>query len=343
MNRFRTAVAGAGVVMTLAATTAQPSAASSSNAHGATLESAVVAADEFLALLSEEQRAATVFEFADLIDKRFSWSNFEDGEFSRLGARLGDLDEDQRAAAMAAVASLLSPAGYEYVQGMMAAEDELTASGYATFGSDGYYLAFYGEPSIEQPWTLQFGGHHLAINISVGGEVLSVSPYFKGVQPISFEVDGTTVEPMAQDVDDVFGLFEALDDEQLAAAEMAGPLDDLVMGPQIDTGYPESEGLPFTELTADQQELVRAVIADWVDDAAPDLAGPLLDVYEAQLDETVIGWSISIDRDAAAYMRIDGPRVWIEWLNMGNPGQSGFHPHTIYRDKLVDYGTGTTA
>ena len=75
-------------------------------------------------------------------------------------------------------------------------------------------------------------------------------------------------------------------------------------------------------------------------DAAPELAGPLLTDYESQLDDTVIGWSISIDRESPAYMRIDGPRVWIEWLNRANPGEAGFHPHTVYRDKLVDYGTG---
>ena len=240
---------------------------------------------------------------------------------------------------MAAVASVLSEAGYEYVQGMMAAEDELT-SGDPTLGSDDYYLAFYGEPSTNEPWTLQFGGHHLAIHISMGGEILSASPYFQGVQPVSLEVDGTTLEPMATDTNHMFGLFETLDDEQLATAELTRPLVDLVMGPQIDTGYPEPEGLPYTELTADQQELVRAVISDWVTDAFPELAGPLLEVYESQLDETLIGWSTSIDRDSTAYMRIDGPRVWIEWLNMENPGESGYHPHTIYRDKLIDYGTG---
>ena len=31
----------------------------------------------------------------------------------------------------------------------------------------------------------------------------------------------------------------------------------------------------------------------------------------------------------------------LEWLNRANPGESGYHPHTVYRDKLIDYGTGT--
>ena len=236
---------------------------------------------------------------------------------------------------MAVLVSVLSADGYEYVQGAMAAEDLLIPG-----NIDEYYLAFYGEPSTDEPWTLQFGGHHLAIHISLGGDILSVSPYFQGVQPIVLDVDGTTIEPMASDTNNMFGLFESLDDDQLATANLTAGLHDLVMGPQIDTGYPEPEGLPYTELTADQQDLVRAAISDWVADAAPDLAEPLLAVYESQLDETVIGWSTSVDRESEAYMRIDGPRVWIEFLNRANPGEAGFHPHTVYRDKLIDYGTG---
>jgi len=313
------------------------SAAGDSAADADTVASAATAADEFLALLSDEQRAAAIFEFTDLDGKSASWSNFEQSEFDgRQGARFGDLDADQKDAAMAVLASVLSAGGYEYVQGAMAAEDLLIPG-----NIDEYYLAFYGEPSTDEPWTLQFGGHHLAIHISLGGDILSVSPYFQGVQPVVFDVDGTAVEPMASDTNHTFGLFESLDDEHLAAAELSGFVGDLVMGPQIDTGYPEPEGLPYTQLTADQQDLVRAVIADWVADAAPGLAGPLLEDYESQLDDTVIGWSMSIDRETPAYMRIDGPRVWIEWLNRANPGESGYHPHTVYRDKLIDYGTGT--
>ena len=287
-----------------------------SGADAGTLASAVTAADEFLALLSDDQRAAAVFEFADLDGKRNSWSNFEQSDFDeRQGARFGDLDEDQRAAAMAVLASVLSAGGYEYVQGAMAAEDLLIPG-----NIDEYYLAFYGEPSTDEPWTLQFGGHHLAIHISLGGEILSVSPYFQGVQPIVLDVDGTTIEPMASDTNNMFGLFESLDDDQLAAARPDAGLHDLVMGPQIDTGYPEPEGLPYTELTAEQQDLVRAVIADWVADAAPELADPLLDVYESQLDETVIGWSISVDRESAG-LHADRRATGLD--RVAQPGQPG--------------------
>ena len=49
---------------------------------------------------------------------------------------------------MAAVASFLSPSGYEYVQDMMAADDAYCL-GLRPLRRDDYYLAFYGEPSTE--------------------------------------------------------------------------------------------------------------------------------------------------------------------------------------------------
>jgi hypothetical protein len=37
------------------------------------------------------------------------------------------------------------------------------------FGSDLYYISFLGKPSTTSPWMLQFGGHHLALNITIAG------------------------------------------------------------------------------------------------------------------------------------------------------------------------------
>jgi len=38
------------------------------------------------------------------------------------------------------------------------------------FGEDLYYISFLGKPSDKDPWMLQFGGHHLALNITIAGE-----------------------------------------------------------------------------------------------------------------------------------------------------------------------------
>jgi Protein of unknown function (DUF3500) len=321
---------------------AAPQGAVPSAPDAATVASGVSAALGFLGTLSADQKTAAVFDYADLDAKRCSWSNFPSGIFDgRVGIRMGDLDDTQRAAALAVVESLMSAGGYTYATNAVAGDQNLAEGGESNMGEDNYFLAFYGDPSPDAPWTMQFGGHHLAIHISVGGEALSITPYFAGIQPLSFELEGTTIEAMKVDADHMFGIFESMDEAQLAKAEIAGGYDDLVMGPGTDIGYPTAEGTPYAELTVEQQALVKSAISDWVGDMAPGLSGPLVALYESQLDQTTVGWSSSIDRRSGAYMRIDGPRVWIEWVNTTAGG--GLHYHTIYRDKLLDYGTGTGA
>jgi len=178
--------------------------------------------------------------------------------------------------------------------------------------------------------------------VSLGGDTLSLSPYFKGAQPVSYESDSGTVEPMGDLADDFFGIFDAMDDDAQAAAQLDGDYTDLVMGPQSDTDYPETAGTKYTDLTSEEQALVKSTIEGYVADYAGSLSDPLVKLYESQLDDTYVAWATSLDRDAPAYLRIDGPRLWIEWVNTNNPGSSGIHLHTIYRDKLLDYGTGAS-
>ena len=44
------------------------------------------------------------------------------------------------------------------------------------FGRDNYYLALLGAPSLTAPWRIQFGGHHLAINVTVVGKSNVMTP-----------------------------------------------------------------------------------------------------------------------------------------------------------------------
>jgi hypothetical protein len=323
-------------------TTAATGAVSASGATK-TVTAAVAKAQEFLATLTAEQKTTVTPQYSALGTKQCTWSNFPDGLFNgRIGLKLGDLDDAQKKAAYAAVASVLSADGFTQVQNEIAGDDQLASQGGApgNMGEDYYHLVFFGEPSADTPWTLQFGGHHLAHHVSIGGGALSVSPHFSGVQPISFETGGTTVQGMKQETEDLFGLFTSLTADQRTAAKTADSYDDIVMGPGTDTGYPDQEGLSYGKLDSKQQALVKAAITDWVGDAADAFSQPLLDLYWSQLDKTTIAYSGTIEEQTTgAYMRIDGPRVWIEWINTE---AAGFHYHTVYRDKLIDYGTGVS-
>lgn len=313
------------------------------NDDSAQVGAVVSAAEAFVNTLDDDQKDALSFEYTDLETKECSWSNFPDGLFDgRVGLRMGDLTDEQVAAAKTVVQTAMSEAGYTYVGDQLEGDNQLSSGDDdTTYGDQNYHIAFYGDPSTESAWSLQFGGHHLGVMVSMGGQALSLSPYFKGSQPVSYEYEGETIEAMGTLADDFFGIFTSMDETAQAAAQLDGEYADLVMGPQSDTDYPETAGTPYTELTADQQAQVKSVIEGYVNDYAGSLADPLVQLYESQLDETSVAWATGLDQDSTAYLRIDGPRLWLEWVNTTNPGSSGIHYHTIYRDKELDYGTGT--
>ena len=58
------------------------------------------------------------------------------------------------------------------------------------FGSDLYFISFLGTPSTTQPWMLQFGGHHLALNITIAGDRGVLTPTLTGAQPAKFTLNG---------------------------------------------------------------------------------------------------------------------------------------------------------
>ena len=75
--------------------------------------------------------------------------------------------------------------------------------------------------------------------------------------------------------------------------------------------------------------------------AAP-VADALLEVYESDeaLAQTYVGYSGSAElSQPSSYVRIDGPRVWIEVTVQGGIIYRDIvHHHTIWRDKVADYG-----
>ena len=59
---------------------------------------------------------------------------------------------------------------------------------------------------------------------------------------------------------------------------------------------------------------------------------------EGSLEETWFAWSGPIERGGAAYFRIQGPTVFIEYAPQRLGGDPTKHIHTIYRDPTNDYG-----
>ena len=60
---------------------------------------------------------------------------------------------------------------------------------------------------------------------------------------------------------------------------------------------------------------------------------------KANLAETWFAWSGPTTAGSAAYFRIQGPTVFIEFAPQRLGGDPTNHIHTIYRDPTNDYGS----
>jgi hypothetical protein len=308
----------------------------------------VEAANKFLATLSPEERAKCTFGFTS--SQRTGWSNLPSGIFQRNGLRFGDITQPQREAALALVAAALSREGYQKVTDIMNGDEVLkNAGGGRTggrqgapgrgggvrFGLDEYYMALLGAPSATAPWMIQFGGHHLAINVTVVGPNNVMTPSLPAAQPAKYTLNGQTIRPLGRENDKGFALINALSPAQQKHAILNYDVKDLVLGPGADGKVIQPEGILASELDAKQQAMLLDVVHEWVGILNDEAASAKMAEIKANLPKTYFAWSGSTTNGGLAYYRVQGPTVVIEYA----PQQGDVsHIHTIYRDPTNDYG-----
>ncbi len=336
---------------------ARPFALQSTKATKATaaVSDVVTAANTFIATLTTAQQTTLLQAFNTTNVAK--WSNLPCGAQCRIGLQLSNLTTAQQTAALAVVQAATGTAageGYNEVQQIRAADDYLNSNGGGSgYGSGLYFIAFLGTPSTTGTWMLQFGGHHLATNITFGGGyVTGATPKFEGVEPLSFVTAnanifpiGTTVAPLSSEQSTMLAMLNGLTTSQKATAKLTQSFSDVLLGPNTveggNTTYPTTKvGLQCSQLTSAQQALVMAAMAPWVNDSDDATAAQLLNYYQAQLANTYISYAgtgnFTTNGD---YVRIDGPNVWIEFVcQTGVVFRSQIHYHSIWRDRARDYG-----
>ena len=163
--------------------------------------------------------------------------------------------------------------------------------GGAMFGSANYMIAFLGKPSKTNPWILQLGGHHLAINIYYKGTAGTATPYHVAAQPTVWKDDqGKTHDPLAPMRESLRGLLASLTPEQTKRAKLEARFNDVYVGPQKDGKFPaKSEGVPVSELSDASKDFVRKAIAAWTGDSPQGVEYRKL--YEAELDKVKVAYS----------------------------------------------------
>ena len=299
---------------------------------------AVAKANAFLETLDAPQRGKALFEFDSA--KKPSWSNLPVTMVPRNGLRLGELTKPQRAAALDAIAAVLSKEGFQKVIDIMNADDQLVKGkdNKMRFGTENYYLAVFGKPSATKPWMLQFGGHHLGINVTIVGKDTVLTPTHTGMQPDSFTRNGKPVRPLGPENDLAFKLVNMLDAEQQEQAVLGAKPKNLVLGPGQDGKTIRPEGLKCSTLKETQRATLLELIGAWVHILPKDAAASRMAGLKAKVDETYFAWYGPTTNGSAAYYRIQGPTLLIEYAPQGGTN----HIHTIIRDPSNDYGKALT-
>ncbi|HEY1945894.1 MAG TPA: DUF3500 domain-containing protein [Bryobacteraceae bacterium] len=332
---------------------------------------AVSAADTFLSSLDASQRQRVLYAFNDN-EQRVRWSNLPTGFVPRGGINFKQMSAPQRDAAMKLLAIVLSPMGLEKVEEIRQADDDFKSNGSKRgpggrggprggppgggpgggpggrrpgaggdmFGSDLYYISFLGKPSTSNPWMLQFGGHHLALNITIAGNKGVLTPTLTGAQPASFQLNGKTIRPIGRESDKGLALLQSLDEKQRQQAVLNYTVSDLVLGPGQDDKKIAPEGLKASEMNTRQQAMLLDVIAEWAGILNESSAAARMAELKAELNETWFAWSGPTTGEAGsnitAYYRIQGPHLVIEYAPQHD--EPANHVHTIYRDPTNDYG-----
>ena len=360
--------------LALAAGVALSCAPSAQHAPSPATSPLVESANRFLESLDAQQRARVLYAFDDE-QQRARWSNFPTAVVPRGGLALKDLNEAQRSAAMALVAAALSPQGFEKVQQIMAGDEVLKVTeadrpppgpgsgpppgappegkppfpggkppfdGRNLFGQDLYYVSLLGKPSASQPWALQFGGHHLALNLTMTGAQGVLTPSLTAAQPAAYESQGKTIRPLGRENDKAFALLNSLDQDQRQKAVLNYRVPDLVLGPGHDGQTIQPEGLQASAMTESQRALLLDLIAEWATIVSDTFSAARMASLRADLDRTFFAWSgptsVSPGKNGSSYYRIQGPKLVIEYAPQGQRDDPSTHVHTMYRDPTNDYG-----
>jgi hypothetical protein len=316
---------------------------------------AVDAARAFLATVDDRQRAKVTL--ALNADTRKVWSNLPTGIAMQVGAternglKFGDLTPAQQNAALALVGTALSPAGYEKVMNIVNADQTLelrsapsrAAGSKIRFGRAEFYVAILGTPSTTGRWMMQFGGHHLAINVTVSGQNSVLTPTHTGAQPAAYTLNGETIRPLGRENDKAFTLMTALDAAQRKDALLGYQVRNLVLGPGEDGKVIQPEGVRASTFTAAQGEMLLDLVGEWVNILNDQAAAAKMVEIRRNLRDTYFAWAGSTTNGKAAYFRVQGPTLLIEYAPQGANDSSTDHIHTIYRDPTNDYGATLAA
>jgi Protein of unknown function (DUF3500) len=95
------------------------------------------------------------------------------------------------------------------------------------------------------------------------------------------------------------------------------------------------KGLPGRQLDTGQRELLRALLAGYLE-RVPEGLSPLADYDDDEaLNDVHLAWAGPTEPGQPHYYRLQGPRLLIEY---DNAQRHANHAHSVWRDPAADFG-----
>ena len=281
---------------------------------GVTTKPVLDAAGAFLETLNADQRERSTFPVDDAEWRR--WANQH--SLPRQGVSFEEMNESQREAAFALMTAGLSAKGFQRSRDIMRLNYTLgeITSNFEELDEWFYYLTFMGEPSEEQPWGWQLDGHHLIVNYFVLGDQVVMTPTFMGSEPVIAEAGKYKgVSVMQDEMNRGLDLMRALDEGQRSQAvlETSKTGNNNVAEAFRDNVVLDYAGIRADNLASHQQELLLALVEEFVGNMADGHAKVKMDEVREHLDETYFAWIGGFDTGSVFYYRVHSPVVLIEF------------------------------
>ena len=307
------------------------------HSSGVSTEPVMRTANAFIAALTAEQRAKTLYPVDD--DEWRKWANVH--RYPRQGVSYDEMSQTQKSAAHALLAASLSAKGLKQSEDTMHLNEtlaELNNNNFAEYGEGKYYLTVMGTPSATEPWGWQIDGHHLIINYFVLGDQVVMTPSFWGSEP-------------AVATSGKYAGARIMDDEQHAGLTMVRALtapqrERAILEPKktgnniraqlfSDNVVIDYAGVPVSSFTASQKQQLVDLIELYVGNLRDEHARVHLDDDKARLDDTYFAWVGETNDDSVFYYRIQSPVVLIEFDHQTPVGLTHLYPPGVpYKEHI---------
>jgi Protein of unknown function (DUF3500) len=273
------------------------------------------ATEQFLASLTRDQRAKTVFPLDDPEWRK--WMNQD--YYVRQGVSFLEMTPAQRDLGIGMLRASLSAKGLKQTRDIMRLNytlGELNDNDFDRYGEWRYHITVMGTPSPTEPWGWQFDGHHAIVNYFVMGDQVVMTPFFAGSEPVtatSGKFAGTSI--LQEEQNRGLEMIRALSEPQRkqAVLKVSKTGNENVAEAWKDNVALDYAGVRASELPEAQKKQLTSLIALYVGNMDDGHARVKMDEVLKHFGDTWFAWIGGTEPGNVFYYRIHSPVILIEF------------------------------